>query len=509
MTVRWSVAVASVGVLALVVGLAVMDRYHVGVFHDDAMYVILAKSLAGGDGYRYLNLPGAPSATHFPPGYPFVLSLMWRALPEFPTNLIVFKAFNALCLAASAMLVMQLVRERLGSVPLAVIAGATTAVSVPLLVLSTMLLSEMLFLALLLGILVLAERRTAGEASIRAAVLLGVLVGLSALVRTHGIVIVPALAIPLLLKRRGREAAALTAGALMVLVPWQLWSSANAGALPAPLEGNYGSYLGWWMRGFALDGVSMIGATIVRTVPETAAMLTSLTSPLRGPAAHAVTLVLLGAVFVAGVAVLALRATVTVLFLTGYLAIVFIWPFQPARFVWGVWPLLIVVFVAAASAARSGVPSMSKVARAGVWLALAWCAVGYTAYEIRATRGAWWASISRAADRRIGPAIAWTLANTSRRDIVAADDEGAIFLYTGRLAVPVASFTTHHYLRERGAIVEATEGLVPILSVYRVSSVIVGSRRTFESAQYLTTRPMPLLALREQFDAGAAFSVLK
>ena len=63
MTVRWSVAVASVGVLALIVGLAVMDRYHVGVFHDDAMYVILAKSLATGQGYRFLNLPGAPAGT--------------------------------------------------------------------------------------------------------------------------------------------------------------------------------------------------------------------------------------------------------------------------------------------------------------------------------------------------------------------------------------------------------------------------------------------------------------
>lgn len=509
MTVRWSVVVAGVGVLALIVGLAVMDRYHVGVFHDDAMYVILAKSLAGGDGYRYLNLPGAPSATHFPPGYPFVLSLMWRMFPGFPTNLVVFKAFNALCLAASAMLVMQLVRERLGSVRLAVVAGATTAVSVPLLVLSTMLLSEMLFLALLLGILVLAERRTTGEVSIRAALLLGCLVGVSALVRTHGIVLVPALAIPLLLQRRGREAAVLTLGALLVIVPWQLWSTANAGTLPAPLEGNYGSYLGWWMRGFALDGMPMLGETISRTVPETTGMLTSLFSPLRGTVAHAVTLVLLGIVFVAGSVTLASRAAVTGLFLAGYMTIVLIWPFPPSRFVWGVWPLLIMVFVAAASAARADVPAMSKVGRAAVWLALAWCAVGYTAYEIRATRGAWWASISRAADRRIAPAIAWTLANTARGDIVAADDEGAIFLYTGRLAVPVASFTTHHYLRERSAIVEASEGLVPILSVYGVSSVIVGSQRTFASAQYLTTLPTPLLALRAGFDAGAAYSVLK
>jgi len=40
--------------------------YPVGIFHDDGVYLILAKALASGDGYRYLHLPGAPLATHYP-----------------------------------------------------------------------------------------------------------------------------------------------------------------------------------------------------------------------------------------------------------------------------------------------------------------------------------------------------------------------------------------------------------------------------------------------------------
>ena len=117
-------------------------------------------------------------------------------------------------------------------------------------------------------------------------------------------------------------------------------------------------------------------------------------------------------------------------------------------------------------------------------------------------------SISRSADGRIAPAIAWTLANTTPGDVVASDDEGAVFLYTGRRAVPVASFTTAHYLRSRSASVEASEGLVPILAAYPLRAVLVGSRRTFDAAQYLVTRPVPLLALRDQFAGGAAFTVL-
>src|SRR5207247_10454340 len=69
----WRPALFLVGVVALAFGFAAVNTLPVGVFHDDAMYVILARSLATGQGYRYLNLPGNPAATHFPPGYPAFL----------------------------------------------------------------------------------------------------------------------------------------------------------------------------------------------------------------------------------------------------------------------------------------------------------------------------------------------------------------------------------------------------------------------------------------------------
>ena len=163
------------GALALAVGVAVLDRYHVGVFHDDAMYVILGRALATGQGYRYLNLPGAPVASHFPPGYPALLSLVWRVAPSFPANLVVFKLLNAVFFCASAVLVALLVRDRLESRAWAIGTGVVTAVSVPLLVLVTMVLSEPLFLAVLLAALILAERLVKGAVSTRLAGGLGLL----------------------------------------------------------------------------------------------------------------------------------------------------------------------------------------------------------------------------------------------------------------------------------------------------------------------------------------------
>ena len=45
--------------IALLLGLFAMNDVAVGVFQDDGHYLILARALALGDGYRYTNLPGA------------------------------------------------------------------------------------------------------------------------------------------------------------------------------------------------------------------------------------------------------------------------------------------------------------------------------------------------------------------------------------------------------------------------------------------------------------------
>jgi hypothetical protein len=149
----WRIGLVIVGALALGSGLAVVDTLPVGVVHDDAMYVILARALASGQGYRYLNLPGLPAATHFPPGYPALLAAVSWMAPAFPANVVVFKALNAVFLAAAAVLVVRFARERAIGSAWALGLGAASAVSIPLLVLGSMVLSEPLFLALLLALL--------------------------------------------------------------------------------------------------------------------------------------------------------------------------------------------------------------------------------------------------------------------------------------------------------------------------------------------------------------------
>ena len=84
-----------VAAIALAIALVAVPNWPVGVFQDDGIYVILGKALATGEGYRYLNLPGAPYATHYPPGYPLFLALLWKVSPQFPQNVGLFTFANA------------------------------------------------------------------------------------------------------------------------------------------------------------------------------------------------------------------------------------------------------------------------------------------------------------------------------------------------------------------------------------------------------------------------------
>ena len=73
----------------------------VGVFYDDGLYVVLAKALATGDGFRFIHLPGAPPGVHYPFLYPAALSVLWRVWPAFPANVTLFQLFDSAMLATA------------------------------------------------------------------------------------------------------------------------------------------------------------------------------------------------------------------------------------------------------------------------------------------------------------------------------------------------------------------------------------------------------------------------
>lgn len=508
-TPRWSLRLVLVGMLALGLGLATLENLPVGE-GDDGMYLILAKSLATGQGYRSLNVPGAPRNTHFPPGYPAVLSVLWRVLPSFPQNVILFKAFNIACFVGAAVGIARFaIRERMGrtwSLGLGVLA----AISVPSLVLVALIFSEPLFICLIVLLLPSAERfvRTRHEAhhSSKYGLAIGFAIGVCTLVRTHGLVLVPAIAVMLAAQRRWRDIAFTVCGFLVCFVPWQLWCARYSGMLPGPLLGEYDTYASWWIRGFSDMGLAMIPRTLARTSNEAMATMAALFSPARGAAPHAMTLVALAILLAAGVAVARRRIPVTLLFLAGYLTIVLVWPFQPSRFIWGVWPLLLMVLVLGCRGAMR--PAWPVPIRVVVAVAAMWAVVGYASYETRAIRGRWWSSIPRAAAPHISFAVEWAKRRTLPAEVIATEDEGPVFLYTGRRTVPVRTLTTRQYLEDSTPEREAESGLLPIMAAYPVRSVVVHSLGAYSIAAHLSSVAPPRLAPRASTPGGAAFAVL-
>ena len=478
----------------------------IGVFYDDAQYLVLAKALATGQGFRFINLPGAPLATHFPPGYPAFLALLWRIAPTFPENVALFKFANALLLAAAAVFTGALARRTLG-MPRALATASALAgtVTIPSLVLSSAVMSEPLFLALLIPLVMWAERAmtdTESPAPLRRAVLLGAAIAAVALVRTHGIALAAAVLLLYLRRRRYREAAACAIATIAVLAPWALWVAAHNDALPPLVRGAYGSYAAWLGEGWRAWGVHLLVVTVPDNVATIWMTVVRSIAP-KGPFLDAIIggsyLVLSGF----GVAAVRRRAPVTLLFIGWYLAIVVVWPFSPLRFVWGIWPLMMLLPACGLWAAWS-----SAIVRRGLVAPLAFGAMalvlllGILTFNVQGYANAWWSSNARFHARRVLPQLAWVARATAPNDIVASDAEAAVYLYTGRRTVPVTTFTAGEYVRER-TIAEETGVVASLLEHYRPRYLLATSPKLVEA----TARLVPAsLARVDSLDRGVVYA---
>ena len=496
---RWTTVVAAL--LAIAAGLYAFDASPVGVYYDDAHYVLLGKALADGQGYRYLNLPGAPEATHYPPAYPLLLAALWRVAPVFPANVVLFKLANVALLGLAALGTLRLARRRLGlaeGASLAVVAASVA--TVPMLFLSTMLLSEPLFIALLLPVLLWAEehadaveREPTGESdghALRWALALGAAAGALTLVRTHAIALPPAIAIALWHRGRRREALAVIGASLLTMAPWFAWVARHDAAFSGPLRGNYGSYMTWLVDGVREHGWALLAGTARRNVQKILSDSALYLQMGRGSVLHDVAVLALIVGLVAGARALARRAPVTLGFLALYMSLVVIWPFWPMRFVFGVWPLVVIVLAAGIQDAWQTRDTFRlrhlhrlTTLTAGVLLVVGMCWSHARAYPQR-----WWGSLARANARPLLGELAWVLPHTRPGDIVGTVNQPAVFLYTGRLAVPIVSFTPEEYVapRETAGSVESMRAL---MRTYPPNVLIATTPDSWRAAAALAAAP--------------------
>lgn len=497
-----------VALAALVLAVAVLTvtPWPVGAFEDDAIYTVLGKSLAEGQGYRLINLPGAPNATHFPPGYPALIAVLWRLWPAFPDNLVLLKFANALLLGVAAAGTYLFAERRLGlSRPASAITALGATLSVVILLLSGMVLSEPLFLALLLPTLLLAERAFESD-RVSLAFMAGLALAILALVRTLGLFAIPAALGLLLWRRRYASAAALALGAALLLVPWQVWVAMHQHEVAPIIAGKYGSYTGWVAQGYIDGGPQFVWGVLARNARDLFRVMSYLHAPVDLLWPRIIAFVSLMALLLYGARNLARKAPVTVAFMALYFLVVMIWPFEPNRFLLGLWPILALCVALGVSGVWRWRPAAANVAAAryaalGLCLALA---IGAGIYNGRGYTNSWWVNVQRQGGERLKPIVEWVAHNTAMSDVIATDHDPAVYLYTGRRAVPTSTWMVReriHPLSAEEDVKAVRQLLHDLRPEYYVPTSVIG----LNTASSLARAKPPVLRYLGATPNGAAF----
>lgn len=211
---RVALVTATTILVLAVLSLRGWGMFQVGVYHDDASYLVLSRSILAGDGFGMIDAPGPPR----PGKYPFVFPLLLAPVSwAFPYDL---DRATLVSLAATAINVVLLVYgwPRLcpsSSRRWALAVAALYAVSPMVVAHSRMVMSEPVFLAFALASLMLIERCARERSGAAAAVALGAALALASFTRPVGLALWAAAAWRLLpiAWRASRSSAPLALGA--------------------------------------------------------------------------------------------------------------------------------------------------------------------------------------------------------------------------------------------------------------------------------------------------------
>ena len=487
---------------------ALYKPFPIGVAQDDGLYMILAKAISTGQGYRFINLPGAPAGVHYPPGYPLLLAALSRLTSGIPGNPLVFAAANMVFLGIGAASLYVLARRVGMSSALAAGCALAGFLMPPALWMNTALFSEPMWLGLAIPWLVWADRADSEcNLDARTAILLGASAGGIALVRTQAATLALALAFVLVLRRRWKPAALVLVAAVAVLLPWQLFIAHHAGEIPEAVSAKYGPYFSWFVQGLRAEGLHLLIATIVRNVGSSFAIIKALFAPVGGPW---LAIVLLGAPGIAAAWRLARRTPVVFMAVLAHAGIILMWPFEPQRFIWTSWPLVVLWICAGAaelwdqaqraSEARWSPARIAVALDAGL---LGLAAVGATAFML--STGAYRA-IARGQAKRITPTVAWVQEHTRSGTLVASDDETAVFLYTGRRAVPVSSFSAADYAHGEGW---SESALGAVVTDYKPDIAIVSWNKSVDAAMRMSSGAEPTLRPIDRTTSSVIFERIR
>jgi hypothetical protein len=266
---------------ALAIGLAVLAVYLLrlddaaGLIADDAWYIVLAKALARGDGYRLISAATTPILPAVPPGFPLLLAAGFRINPQFPDNLILLKAISVAAMLGVGLLSYRYftrVRRVPSSTAIALSLATVLTPALVFLATSTMMAECVFTLTQLTGVWFVDRLTRADTASgeRRFSLVAGLVAGSSLLVRSAGIALIVS-AIVLVLARGRWRAAILFAGVVAASqAPWLVYSRLNAPTAAQQQEHgggmaySYAELLAFRVGGSAESGRATLSEVVTR-----------------------------------------------------------------------------------------------------------------------------------------------------------------------------------------------------------------------------------------------------
>ena len=398
-----------------------------GVFHDDGIYVVTARALAEGQGYRIISLPESPLQTKYPILFPWLLSLIWRIAPAFPDNLPLLRIVPVAATVVWLWLSWQLFLKCRAPRPAAIAAVALTAMSPWVVFLSTSLLSETLFAALLTGSLLFLTKLHEDSPPVgRVCALAGLLAGACFLTRTAGIAVVAAGFAWLLINGRRVGAVIFGVTAASLVVPWALWVLSHTGANAESSYYSASVYESWnvvshydWH-----EKLAVVAANAVYSILTPLAVWSLSATPWL-----AVPAVLLGACMLRGMWLTRMHPVTWCVI--AYAGLIMLWVWPPVRFLVPMLPL----FLWHVSIAIRRVPVVPVALVVTAVIATSSAALFHTVSHAR-TRGVMWSRAESAEDwHRLSALFDWIRRETPPDAVLTGNLDPTYFLYTGRKAV--------------------------------------------------------------------------
>lgn len=404
---------------------------HLGLYHDDGIYCVGAKSLAEGHDYRILSLPDQPHQTKYPPLFPALLALVWKANPAFPANL-PLAALLLWLLLPVYLLAVRAVLRRYGFSPLEQMLLVLIAGFNPLCALfSFTAMPELLIASLLVLSLLLADRSPA---------LSGVAAALAYLTRSSALPLLVTVPAVLMAQRRFRDAARFAAAMLPGVVAWQVWVWRHVSPARDPVTLYYTNYFGLELQNVSLpDLPAVVWHNVDALLIAIGKLLLFDVESFAGR--HLERVIAVAAI--AGIVRIARRtgAWQVPCGALGYAALLAVWCYRPdERCVFPLFPLLLAgLWTELSNLSRTVRTAWIKgaadrMAACAVASALASLAVFVTfthVHGLTRTIPNLVSAYQTDLDRR-KPAYAWIAAHVPASENVFAYDDPVLFLYAGR-----------------------------------------------------------------------------